>query len=479
MFIKKNAIIVLCVLVMFWSARPLDACYGVLVGKKASEDGSVIFGHVEQNDGERIINFRKIPRMKFETGTLVKLKNGGTLPQVKETYSFLWSENPGLSFSDAYFNEWGVAVGSDGCPSREASYEKLVERGDIVDGGIGYMLRRLIAQRSKTARSGVELAGRLVEQFGYSDPGRTLIIADPNEAWILALIRGKRWVARRVGDHEVVLVPNVYVIDEINLADSKNFLGSSDLVEYAKQMGWYNPASGKPFSFRKAYGPAGQGDCDPRQWRGQCIVLDKDLATNEPLPFAVKPGRKFAVKDVIRILRDHGRDGKGQICNTAVQEASVFQLRSGMPQEIGCIYWRTSGAPCTAALVPWYLGISQTPANFYKPVAIERQLALEHHFNPPKGTFEFDPELSWWTFMTLQDLVHKDYKNNLLKARRVWDDFEAKEFAKQAEFEENILNKYSSDPDTARKLLTEYSHQMAQRTLTLATELIKELGGKK
>jgi len=33
-------------------------CFTVLVGKKASADGSVLFGHNEQNRGRRIINYR-------------------------------------------------------------------------------------------------------------------------------------------------------------------------------------------------------------------------------------------------------------------------------------------------------------------------------------------------------------------------------------------------------------------------------------
>ncbi|MFH1268016.1 MAG: C69 family dipeptidase [Planctomycetota bacterium] len=165
------------------------ACYAVIVGREASADGSVLVGHNEQNGGRRILNFRRIPRRQFAEGASVGLRRGGRLEQVPETWAFLWSENPGLEFSDAYLNEWGVGIVSDRCATREDDYQTLVGRGEIRSGGIGYMLRRLVAERARNAREGAELAGKLVERFGYVDTGRSHVIADPREAWVVAVVR--------------------------------------------------------------------------------------------------------------------------------------------------------------------------------------------------------------------------------------------------------------------------------------------------
>ena len=105
--------------------------------------------------------------------------------------------NFGLLFSDGHLNEHGVAITSDACGTREDDYETLVRRGEIRDGGIGYMLRRLVAQRARTAREGVELAGRLIERFGYVHSGRTYVIADPREAYIIETA-GHHWAVKRV-----------------------------------------------------------------------------------------------------------------------------------------------------------------------------------------------------------------------------------------------------------------------------------------
>jgi len=271
-------------------ASSASGCYAVVVGKDASTDGAVLLGHNEQNDGRRYLNFRRIPRIAHNNVEMVKLQGGAEIPQVKESYAFLWSENPGTTYSDGYLNEWGVAVVTDGCPDRAEELQKLEAEGQLVKGGIGYMLRRLIAERAKTARDGVQIAGELIEQVGYPS-SRTLVIADSKEAWLLSMSRGKHWVAQRVPDDAVVLLPNVYIIGEVNLEDKANFLGSPDLIEYAIKKGWYNPARGEIFDFSKAYGQQQKRLMDQRQWRGQSLVMGKNIEK--------EPDRKFRPEIIV------------------------------------------------------------------------------------------------------------------------------------------------------------------------------------
>ena len=192
------AFVLMAWLALAWQAGCAWGCYAVIVGCNASADGSVVVGHLEQNYGRRVLIFRRVPRQQFPEDSTVRLKRGGQLPQVPETAALLWTESPGLEFSDTYLNEHGVAIVSDGCPTREDDYQTLVRRGEIREGGIGFMLRRLVAQRARSARQGVEIAGKLLERFGYADSGRTYVIADPREAWLLAVVRGRQWAACRV-----------------------------------------------------------------------------------------------------------------------------------------------------------------------------------------------------------------------------------------------------------------------------------------
>lgn len=334
------------------------------------------------------------------------------------------------------------------------------------------MLRRLIAERAKTAREGVRIAGELIEQVGYPS-SRTLVIADSKEAWLLSMSRGKHWVAQRVPDNAVVLLPNVYIIDKVNLKDKSNFLGSPDLNEYAIKNGWYDPAGGERFDFSKAYGQRQQHLMDERQWRGQCLVMGKGIE-QEPdrkLPFSVKPARKLSVKDVIAILRYHG---EGSLCSNVTQEAAVLQLRSNMPVDIGCIYWRCSAEPCSSILTPWYCGISETPKEYFKAIDVKKNLTLECHFSESLEKFETDSRHAWWVFKGLQDKVTVDYESRIGIVRAACDKFETKVFANQPAVENKAMELHRNNKSAARRYLTVYSRAVALGAVQKARELTEQ-----
>jgi len=465
-------IFVAAVLVLGLFSSSAIGCYAVVVGKDVSTDGAVLLGHNEQNYGQRYLNFRKVPRIKHKAGEMVKLQGGAEIPQVEETYAFLWSENPGLQYSDGYLNEWGVAVVSDGCPDRAEDLQKLEANGQIVKGGVGYMLRRLVAERAKTAREGVQVAGEIIGQVGYPS-SRTLVIADPREAWLLSMSRGKHWVAQRVPDDGVVLLPNVYVINKVDLRDKSNFLGSGDLIEHAIKKGWYNPAGGEDFDFSKAYGQQQKRLMDERQWRGQCLVTGEDIA-REPdrkLPFSVKPARKLSVRDVISILRFHG---ESSLCSNATQEAAVFQLRSNMPVDIGCIYWRCSAEPCSSILTPWYCGITETPKEYYQPVDVKANLTLEWHFSESPDEYRPNAGMAWWIFKELQDKVNADYHSRIGIVRAECDKYESKIYSAQSVVEKKAMELYRKDKSAARRYLTDYSAAVARGAVDKARRLVKK-----
>ncbi len=491
----------------FSSAR---ACFTVVVGKEASVDGAVLFGHLEQNGGLRNMGYRYVPRIQHEPGSMVELRRGGKWPQAEETYAFLWTSNPGLEFSDGYFNEFGVAVSSDNCRTREDSYDELVARGDIVDGGIGYKFRRIIAQRARTAREGLDIATELLDYFGYAASGRTYIIADANEAWLLSVARGKQWIAQRVPDDAIVLLPNVHIIGpEADLEDTENVRASEGLVEYAISRAWYDPASGEPFSFREAFNlPPHEGSfmdehgADPRQWFSQSLVKGSliELPVSEQLPFALYPDHKFSVMDVANIIRSHGhaegqdpdmalsyalgmpddasphhQPGTGAICSSTSQELVVYQLRNWLPPALGSVAWRTTAAPCTSVLVPWYAGINSTPKTYYKNWPLEQALNIAFQFNPPEGTFDYDPGNAFDVFNGLENMVDLHYPGFIKLVREQWDPFEEEQFAMQHAIEEVALSLFEENEDLAISYLTGYSNYRAMKALEMAREMLNYL----
>ncbi len=441
--------------------RPCRACFSIVVGKKASTDGCVIFAHNEDDAGPQIVNHHKVPRRSYPVGAKVSLRNGGSLEQVPQTWAYLWSQMPGLLFSDSYVNEWGVSIASDGCPSRE-------DKPELTDGGISYMLRRLVAERAKTAREGVLLAGELVERFGYIDSGRTYIITDPEEGWLFCVVNGKHWLAQRVPDDEVAMVANSYTIRTVNLQNKANFLASADIVDYAKSRGWYNPQTDGPFDFAKVYASpkaATHPNNIGRQWSGLSEVARSKLEPGPNLPFSVVPKHKLSVSDAMQILR-HDKENESSapapadspfvcaLCSGATQTSFVTQVRTGMPLDIGLVYWVCLASPRTSFYIPFHFGISDFPAGLRLEV---QKPTAEAYNRKVQAPFTVNPQEAFWTFSNFRDKVEARGPTAVAAVKTAAQRIEQNAIALQKPLEKTALRLYRSDKATALRLLENYS----------------------
>lgn len=144
-------------------------CFTVVVGKDASADGSVILAHNEDDSGEQFLNYYTVSGKDRANGEFMKLKRGGNWEYPSRTAKFFWMELPKMEVSDSFLNEYGVAVTSDGCPSRE-------DHEDYTDGGMLFEIRLIAAKTARTAREGAEIVGALIEKYGYADSGRTYFL---------------------------------------------------------------------------------------------------------------------------------------------------------------------------------------------------------------------------------------------------------------------------------------------------------------
>jgi len=485
-------------IILFFSIPSLFACFTVVVGKDASSNGCVLVGHDEQNSGNLFVNFRKIPKMHYSKGAKVDLKNGGKIPQVAETNAFLWSEIPGATSSDGYLNEYGVAIVSDFCPDRMPELSTLKKKGQIKNGGLSYLTRRFAAERAKTAREGVQIIGGLIDKYGYVS-NRTYVIADPNEAWLMAVTRGNKWLAERVPDDQVALLPNVYTIQDVNPLDTKNYIVSKDLIKYATEKGWYNPEKTKIFNFSEAYSEPRKQLMDPRQWLSEELITQKkiDRSPDRRLPFSVKPADKMSVQDVIAVLRHTNTDnymnkmydiatvdGKKKdpenwqwrnICLRRTQEGGVFELNSKLPPAIGCIYWRTAAAPNTGILTPWYVGIMDTPNSYYYSGDLDKVLTADYHFNPKSYSYEPNYKKVWWIFRKLQAQVNTNSMKKTSVVRKIWDKEENKLITAQSNIQSEAMKLYKKNKSAAYKYLTAYCNDVSAKVVKQAQQLSKKL----
>lgn len=504
---KKALIITLFVLsILTWVFIPTvssecapKGCTALIAGRSTTVDGSILFAKTEDDSPDDIDFLWYIPRKRHEPGSLVKLESGGTIPQVEETYAYFWDQCPGTSFSNNIMNEWGVVLGSNACSSKEDPVEVVAARGDLAEGGLGFELRFILAERSKTAREAVLLAAKLLDTYGYHASGRCLSIVGPEEGWQLQMVRGKQYVARRVQDDEVAIIANTYSIREVDKNDRENFICSPRLIDYAIERGWYDPSSGEPFDFAVAYASE-KIHTHPRNtdrhWN-MARLLDKKFpitwqkARTGVMPTSVKPDRKLSIQDIMAIFRNHfegtGLDSTDHyrisphrtpvraICCDASHRTTIVQQRNWLPPEIGTIVWRALEPPCTGVFVPWYLGIARIPETFQRaPVRADTTSKdrIDYHFNMPAETWILGLDSSGGVFKLLGNLVDANYRETIGMVRKVWDEFEAQEFELQPVIEETFIKLSKRDKSLAREYLTLYSNGLAMKSLERAKDLI-------
>lgn len=460
----RSACLLTLSLLLAIPAVPAAACFSVVVGKHASVDGQIITAHNEDDGPPQIVHHHKIPRRQYAPGTKVTLLNGGQLDQAEQTWAYIWAEMPGMHFSDSYVNEWGVSVTSDNCPSRE-------DKPEITDGGIGFKLRRLIAQRACTAREGVLLAGRLVERFGYVDSGRTYVICDPNEGWLFCVVNGKHWLAHRVPDDQVAMVANTYTVHKVDLSDKADTLASDDIITYAVKRGWYDPDRDGAFDFAAVYANP-QSAVHPsnigRQRDGLLYVAVGSVPPGPYLPFSVKPRKKVAINDIMKVLR-HQPDVVASmpepscaICSGGTQTSFVLQHRGGMPRDIGMVYWGCLASPDTSFYLPFHFGIDAFPAGFALNSGQPSAPTFNAHVQAP---FRADPMHAFWTFANFREKVHNASAETITQTKAKAEAIMALAQELQQPLEQTALRLYAQDPSAARKLLANFSQGIYLSTL--------------
>lgn len=474
--------VIVLFLIVWIPATACEGCFSIVVGKKASADGYVIVAHNEDDGAPQVVNHHMVPRKKYAPGEKVRLLNGGQLEQVEQTWAYMWSELPGMRFSDSYINEWGVSVTSDNCPSRE-------DKPDTTDGGIGFKLRRLVAQRAKTAREGVLLAGKLVERFGYVDSGRTYIICDPDEGWLFCVVNGKHWLAQRVDDNEVAIVANTYTIHKVDLSNKDKFLSSGDIIEYARSRGWYKPDRDGPFDFADVYANP-QSATHPsnlnRQRSGLNYVCAEPIPIGRPLPFSVVPRSKMNVTKIMQILRHNNKDktnisltaseseGICRICSGATQTSFVAQLRRNMPLDIGIVYWMSLAPPRTSFYIPYHFGISDFPVGFSTKSERPSSRFYDGKVNAP---FKNNLLEAFWTFSNFYHKVNEASPEMIARTRALAEQIEKNAYTIQKPLEAVIRRVYDDDKATAIKMLENYSNGLYLSSLAAMEQIIHEIEG--
>ncbi len=379
------------------------SCTTILVGKKASYDGSTmiarnddgfydvkklvvvdpkeqprkyksVIGHLEIELPDNPLRYTSTPSVDLKRG--IWAANGINEANVAMTATETITSNPRV-------------LGADPMVRYQ---EKKSRRDKDIPGGIGEEdLVYIVLPYIRSAREGVQRLGSLLEQYGtYESNG--IAFSDSDEIWWMETIGGHHWIARRVRDDEYVIMPNQFGIDRFDFEDAfgeqKEFMCSKDMREFiAENHLCLNMDNG--FDPRAAFGSHSDSDHvynTPRAWfMGRYFnptthKWDGENADFHPesdnIPWSFVPEKKITVEDVKYILSSYyqgtkynpysnvGHPEKAMYRSIGIARTGVMailQVRGYMPDELKGVEWICFGSNAFNAALPVYTGVNKMP----------------------------------------------------------------------------------------------------------------------
>jgi dipeptidase len=492
----------LLVILILAAETPTRACTSIMVGKRASTDGSVMTSHTcdshrtgsaiqivpaaqHKPGAERLLT----KRTDDDSGPMERYgrETTGRIAQTPETYGY-------LAPAYAAMNERQLAIGESTFGGRE----ELQSSEGLIDCET---LTRLMLERASTAREAIRVAGALLEKHGWCDAGEALTVADPQEVWLMEIVGpgegnvGAIWAAQRVPDDHISVVANASRIGEINLEKPDEFMASANIREFAKERGYWDPESGQPFRYYAAFNPDGRTSfaATRREWRVLSLLAPSlDLHPNQNVfPFSVKPDEPVGPERIMEIFRDtfEGTDfdmvknltvtnDDGQIVKSPLANpfmpydmnkvlringgwgwrgerplarwycmyVTVTQSRSWLPDPVGGIVWFGHGNPAMTCYAPLYAGIEDLPEDY----------------KTDGRTTGFSRRAAWWAFNRVATLAAQRWGDMRVDVAECRDPLQEKLLAAQSEVAERAAELLADDPHRARQYLTRRSWEACE-----------------
>ena len=382
------------------------ACTTILVGKKASYDGSTMIARNDDSPSGRftpkkyvVVHPDEQPRKYISVLSHVEID----LPDNPMRYTAVPNalEGDGI-WAASGVNEANVAMTATETITSNPRvlgadplvvYQPAKDGQEEIKGGIGEEdIVCLVLPYIHSAREGVKRLGSLLEQYGtYEMNG--IAFQDAEEIWWLETIGGHHWMARKVPDDVYVIMPNQLGIDQFNLEDAfseqKEYMCSADLKDFIEKY-HLNLAMDGVLNPRDAFGSHDDSDHvynTPRAWyMGRCLNphtwrwdgLAADFTPySDNIPWCMVPEKKVTVEDVKYVLSSHFQGtsydpyaGYGESNMRGAYRSiginrndfmSLIQINDNRPDDIQAIQWLAFASNAFNVMVPFYADIETTP----------------------------------------------------------------------------------------------------------------------
>ena len=455
-------------------------CTTVVVGEKASADGSFLIARSADSSAMKAQHFVVHPACDNPEGAMYRTQDhhGATAfeyPLPAHSMRFTTVPNWKTQLHGAVgFNEAGLGLtGTESIFARDDAlkldpYNKVsgITEDDIPD---------VLLPRCRTAREACALLGRIIEEQGAGE-GFGVGFADATDVWYLETGTGHQWIAHRTPADKYLATGNQGRLREYDPA-REDMMGSPNVMEWAKENGFWNPETDGAFDFAKAYTRNDDRDRiynDPRVWVMQKTFnpsVEQPVDDGRNFEVYLTPEKKITVDDLKAVMRNHydgsehdpyqfglrGDEPWRPISVFRTYEAHVMQVRPWLPKEIGCLIYVAFGMADLSCFMPFYQGLKAVPLHY------------------GMGTDHADRLSVYWKFRKLQTLVMTDYAKLAPIVKAAFADFEAVTAKRQAAMEAEYLEIVKTDAEKAAQLLNDFNLRILAEAENLAEKLLDDV----
>ena len=425
--------------------QAVQACCGFIIGRQLTKDGTTLFGRTEDypyypNGGKHNKNYVVVDAKTYNEGDQIEDEsNGFTYPHAASemkytaTYDSARGDGSNGAFGEHGFNEAGVSMTATvtAIPNK-----KVLKTDPLTENGIPEAaMLDVVLPRVKSAREGVELLAKVIEEKGSAE-GNVVVFADQNETWYMEILSGHQYVAVKVPEDKYAVFANTYYLGHVDLNDTENVIASKDVEKVAKESGNYKTDKDGNFHIAKSYGPEKYAEGDRSRTYAGITLLDPDSKVTyeddeyELFRSPTDPNKKYTLEDAFALQRNRfehlngrfvpddqigvkkqGDDGsndtvrkdqyKYALGNENVIDAHVYQINPNLPKSFGGTVWLGMGPSRNTPYVPFYGNVKDT----YEA------------FKPQTATY--DPNSWYWTVWHIdqmainnQDLFGKSIQNH-------------------------------------------------------------------
>lgn len=487
--------------VMFLScAVQIFACTNLIVGKKASVDGSVMVTYNADSYGMYGNMYRHVGSSHAK-GEMRKIydwdtnKYLGEIPQAERTYNVV-----------GQMNELQVSI----CETTFGGRSELVDPQGIIDYG---SLIYIGLERSTSAREAIRVMTDLVAKYGYCSEGETFTIADKNEVWVMEMVgmgpgsKNAAWVAVRVPDDCISAHANQSRITRyFTLFPKQDVLYNKDNVKFARSKGFFTGKDSE-FSFREAFNApdfSGIRFCDARVWsffNKHVDGMDKYLPyinggnMKDEMPLYVKPRQLVSLQQLKNDMRDHYEgtpldmtkdlgagsyempyrpspltfkvDGKEYYNERPISTQQsgftfVGQMRSWLPDAVGGIVWWGNDDANMVPYTPVYCGVAEIPQCYVRVKGVQDDVT-------------FSWESAFWLQNVVSNMVYPYYNKMYPDLRKAIDKLEQQYVAEVEKTDAEAKALAESQPNAVGRYLASYSNGAADLMMQSWDKLYKYL----